>query len=112
MYGTASDQPMPTLPLPAPVLYASSSEGCTPARPGGNAIGTENEAVPAESSGANDSPMPSIEPSAPGREMACGVTADFASPEGSARSASGRSSSSGEVSGASPPDGVAGSSPS
>ena len=32
--------------------------GCTPARPRGSVMGTENVPVPALSEGVNDSPMP------------------------------------------------------
>jgi hypothetical protein len=52
------------------------------ARPAGSAIGTVNVPVPLDSTGENDSPIPSIEPSAFGRLIACGVTALLSSPPG------------------------------
>src|SRR3990172_6199285 len=83
MSGAPIDQPMPTGPLPALVAYESASDGLTPARPGGGAIGTVNVPVPDDSTGANDSPMPWIEPSTLGSEIACGVTALLPGPDGS-----------------------------
>src|SRR3972149_6306424 len=83
MNGTPRDQPMPTGPLPPLVAYESASDGLTPARPGGSAIGTVNVPVPDDSTGANDSPIPAIEPSALGSEIACGVTALLPGPDGS-----------------------------
>ncbi|MEZ4252775.1 MAG: hypothetical protein R3B99_31595 [Polyangiales bacterium] len=48
-------------------------------------MGTLNVAAPLERTGENDSPIPSIEPSALGRLKALGVTALFASPVGKGR---------------------------
>src|SRR5688500_4483586 len=84
MNGTPKPQPKPTGPLPFVLAYASASEGCTPARPGATAMGTENVAVPEDNTGANDSPMPSTDPSALGSEIACGVTAVRADVPGNA----------------------------